>query len=158
MKPQTPQDVPARGRIAALLIAGFISAGSILYGACATPSGIEPDGPVARTIDRMSGLRQLHKPAPPESEWNERRIWQRVGVNPPAYIPRGYSMSAPRTGSHGRWYEDVRDGKRLFVPHAGAGSMSEGVLRGEAIKATLWHDSRSVPGRQEQPLQGEFAS
>ena len=140
------------GRPAALLIAGLISAGSILYGACASPTPGAMESRVGRALDRNRGLAKLRQPAPPESVWNANRVWQRVGDHPATYIPRGYSPSAPRGESHGRWFVDERDGKRLFVPNQGAGAMSAGVLRGEAIKSTLWHSGSSIPGRQEEPL------
>ena len=79
-----------------------------------------------------------------------------MGDQPATYIPRGYSPSSPRTESHGRWFVDERDGKRLFVPSQGAGAMSAGVLRGEAINATLWHSRGSIPGFQEEPLSGDI--
>ena len=157
MNATSPSPCLNRGRSAALLIAGLISAGSILYGACASPAPAPMESRMARALARSRGLAKLKQPAPPESVWNASRVWQRVGDRPATYIPRGYSPSAPRDESHGRWFVDERDGKRLFVPSRGAGALSAGVLRGEAIKATLWHSGRSVPGRQEEPLGASIA-
>jgi hypothetical protein len=156
MNDSSPPPTQRWSRPAALLIAGLISAGSILYGACASPAPGTVESPIGRALKRSRGLAELKKPSTPESVWNASRVWQRVGDHPATYIPRGYSASAPRGESHGRWFVDERDGKRLFVPSQGAGALSAGVLRGEAIKATLWHSRNSIPGCQEEPLRANL--
>jgi len=74
----------------------------------------------------------------PESVWNRCGFWQRVGHEPPTYIPAGYAKSAPRTVKHGVWVVDQRDGKRLFVPLTPVDGKSPGVWKGEAAKITNW--------------------
>jgi hypothetical protein len=74
----------------------------------------------------------------PESRWNELGIWRRVADQPPTYIPKGYSISAPRTEKDGQWFDDKRDGKRLFVPNTEVNVYASGVLQGEARKITNW--------------------
>jgi hypothetical protein len=74
----------------------------------------------------------------PESVWNRHGFWQRVGNEPPSYIPSGYAKSAPRTDKHGIWVVDKRDGKRLFVPNTPVDGKSPGVWKGEAAKVTHW--------------------
>lgn len=69
----------------------------------------------------------------PEASWNAERTWKLMSENPPTYIPVGHDGSATEDGD---WYEDKRDGKRLFVPTGGVEGMPESVLRAEAWKAT----------------------
>ena len=73
---------------------------------------------------------------PPEAEWNRIGIWLKVSAEPPTYIPAGYPLNASRTEAAGEWFEEQRDGKRLFVPVNGAAGWTEHILRVEAIKAT----------------------
>jgi hypothetical protein len=132
-------------------LAGLLAAGAILYAGCVSPQ-TTVEGPVSRSLKRMRAESDLRKPAPPEEEWNAAALWVRVGSGPAAYIPRGYGRNLPRNEAWGKWYADARDGKRLFVPHGGAGEVPEGVLRGEAIKVTLWREGRAIPGVQEAPV------
>ena len=127
----------------------FFVAGCILYGGCATPSYEE--GAIKRSLKKASAYRQLTKAAPPESDWNTTGLWVKVGENPALYVPAEYGRTAPRDASRGRWFRDERDGKQLFVPKDGAGNHSAGTLRGEAIRITLWHEGKSLPGYQEIP-------
>lgn len=52
----------------------------------------------------------------PELTWNKAGRWRRISEAPPTYIPKSYSLNAPRTSVTGNWVVDQRDGKRLFVP------------------------------------------
>jgi hypothetical protein len=94
---------------------------------CTNSSGIIPD---------TARLMAERKAGPPESVWNSLGIWQRIGDSPPTYIPKGYSRSLPRTEAEGVWFEDQRDGKRIFVPNNPVGGYNAEVLRHEAAKIT----------------------
>ncbi|MGI9244405.1 MAG: hypothetical protein ACR2RV_26635 [Verrucomicrobiales bacterium] len=77
----------------------------------------------------------------PESEWNRHGLWQRVAEDPAIYIVAGYGVDSPRTADAGNWFEDERDGKRVFVPLESVGEYPPSVLRGEATKVTNWQTS-----------------
>jgi hypothetical protein len=128
----------------------ILLAGNILYAGCANGGAADA---INRGFERRSALHQLRKPAEPESEWNAHQLWVQVGTGPALYIPRNYSRNAPRGPAQGEWLTDQRDGKKLFVPRDGAGVLTEGALRGEAIKITLWHSGKSIPGVQERPIE-----
>lgn len=82
-------------------------------------------------------LRREYRKGPrPESQWNGVGLWHKVSSSPPTYLPVGYGQSQPRTDRAGSWVVDDRDGKRFFVPHRGAGGVSQAVLKTEARKAT----------------------
>jgi hypothetical protein len=86
---------------------------------------------------------------PPESEWNQVQLWQRVGDTPPTYIPKGYGATRPRTSQEGTWVADKRDGKRFFIPNRGVPGCEAGVLMGEARKLTGYrHASGMTPGEK----------
>jgi len=91
--------------------------------------------------DLMRQHREKKNP-PPEEVWNSTRVWVKVSAKPPIYIPNGYPLKAPRTEAAGEWFEDKRDGKRLFVPANGVAVWSESILRVEAIKATTVRKSK----------------
>jgi hypothetical protein len=85
----------------------------------------------------------------PESEWNHSGLWKRAGDSPATYIPAGYALNASRNEKSGTWFVDKRDGKRLFVPNTPVNGISQGVIKGEAIKVTNWpvrEVRRTVPG------------
>jgi hypothetical protein len=67
-----------------------------------------------------------------ESEWNRVGLWKRIGDNPATYVPVEYDSTRPTTQREGTWFDDRRDGKRLFVPDGDNG----GLLTGEAMKVT----------------------
>ncbi len=87
-------------------------------------------------------LCQLCQCCAPEKEpgWNDFKVWQQVGSDPPSYIPTGYGAKRRRTEREGTWYTDQRDGKRLFVPKTAVGRLTPGMLTGEAKKATGFDD------------------
>ncbi len=89
-------------------------------------------------IELYQGMAERKAGPPPESEWNVVGLWQRVASDPPTYIPKGYSPTAPRGSGAGTWFNDARDGKKLFVPSAGCGGYSGKTLQGEARKVTHW--------------------
>lgn len=91
--------------------------------------------------DLMRQHREKKNP-PPEEVWNSTGVWVKVSAEPPIYIPNGYPLKAPRTEAAGEWFEDKRDGKRLFVPANGVAVWSESILRVEAIKATTVRKSK----------------
>jgi len=84
--------------------------------------------------DLMRQHREKKNP-PPEEVWNSTRVWVKVSAKPPIYIPNGYPLKAPRTEAAGEWFEDKRDGKRLFVPANGVAVWSESILR---VLETVW--------------------
>ena len=135
------------------MLAAALTAGTVIYAGCATGPGAELEGPVSRAVDRMVAEAKKRKPPLPESEWNPVGLWVRTRSTPATYLPRGWSRKATREGVDGHWYVDQRDGKRLFVPQSGSGGLSEGTLRGEAIKVTLWSTGSYLPGVQEFPVE-----
>ena len=70
------------------------------------------------------------------TDWNQLKIWRKIGDNPSTYVPTSYASSLPRTEKEGQWFTDRRDGKRLFVPNETTGQWSREVLFGEAKKIT----------------------
>ena len=72
----------------------------------------------------------------PEAKWNQFGFWQKIRSTPPTYVPKGYASVPPVGNSHGTWFEDPRDGKRLFAPDTRHMDISPGVWEAEARKAT----------------------
>ena len=109
---------------------------AIVHSGCAT--GGSGSGSSSGTPETSSwGLRKEYREGPkPESYWNSVGLWYRVSSSPPTYLPKGYGRDRSRNESAGKWVVDDRDGKRLFVPHRGAGGVSQAVLMGEARKVT----------------------
>lgn len=71
-----------------------------------------------------------------DRDWNHLGIWKQVAGHPPTYVPGGYAGAVPSEQSPGTWFQDHRDGKRLFVPKSGTPGYSAATLEGEAIKVT----------------------
>jgi hypothetical protein len=124
---------------------GVLALASVLLTSCVTSVDVSE---MARSAaERRRGPR-------PESEWNTFGIWRRIANNPATYIPRDYSVSAPRGKADGSWVVDVRDGKRLFVPNKKVGDYESSVLMGEAKKITNWQAREiisTVPGIMVMP-------
>lgn len=147
----TARSHPQRRQIAAVAaLSVLILAGNILYAGCA----MSPDrGPIVHGIERAATHVAMRRSTPePESEWNASKLWVKVASGPALYVPRAYGSRIPPATARGEWFEDSRDKKKLFVPKGGAGGLSEGVLRGEAIKITLWYSKGSFPGVSERAL------
>ena len=92
--------------------------------------------PLATTIDKMAREKFLRSTPLPESRWNALGFWQKIGNDPPTYVPKGYASSPPVGNSHGTWFVDPRDGKRLFAPNTAYRGQSAGAWRGDAMKIT----------------------
>jgi hypothetical protein len=103
-------------------------------GAVTVTGGLIPDLVRARN-ERLRGPLS-------ESEWNRLKVWKKIKANPPTYIPKEYSASSPRSDADGRWFEDERDGKRLFVPYAAQGGYSPSALAGDSRKIVNWRYSK----------------
>ena len=94
--------------------------------------------PTLNPISAYDGIVERRAGVPLESEWNAVGLWQRVGNDPATYIPKGYPAASPRGSNDGAWFDDKRDGKRLFVPNAGVEGVPCNALQGEARKVTNW--------------------
>ncbi|MCU0779640.1 MAG: hypothetical protein MUF04_00905 [Akkermansiaceae bacterium] len=105
-----------------------------LITSCTHGDGLIPD---------TARLMAERKAGPPESVWNSVGIWQKIADSPPTYIPKGYPRSLPRTAAEGVWFQDQRDGKRIFVPNRPVGRYDAEILRHEAAKVTSSHGTFS---------------
>jgi hypothetical protein len=109
-----------RGRALLLRIRCWILA------SCLASCTLQVDqGPVAYLEERLN--------PPQESQWNATRVWKRVSMDPPTYVPAGFSGSLAYS-SEAEWITDSRDGKRFFIPRGGVETYNEAILRAEASK------------------------
>ncbi len=125
------QTLPAVIAFPRHLVRGALAVGVLALGNC-HPT-LNPVKAYRDIVERRAGV-------PPESEWNAVGLWQRVGNEPATYIPKGYPATGPRGSNDGTWYDDKRDGKRLFVPNAGVEGVPCNALQGEARKVTNWRN------------------
>jgi hypothetical protein len=101
--------------------------------------------------DLIQGHREK-KHAPPESMWNAVGVWKKVSQNPATYIPTGYPTGAPRGNANGNWFEDKRDGKRLFVPTQGVDRLSKQILTKDAHKTITPTPGTPTLGKEAHPI------
>jgi hypothetical protein len=123
---------------------------SLVFPGCGILDNIYNDWPVANTPVRQHMETKPGRPAMtaaqhkaflgtkpiPETIWNRLGLWRKIRSTPPTYVPRGYASTPPEGNSHGTWFVDPRDGKRLFAPNTNHMDLRPSVWATEAGKIT----------------------
>ena len=95
--------------------------------------GTKPGSHAADAVHRKAS----HGTKPiPEAQWNRLGLWRKIRSTPATYVPKGYASTPPVGDSHGSWFADPRDGKRLFAPNTRYMDFSPAVWETEARKIT----------------------
>jgi hypothetical protein len=132
---------PAHWRSVTLGFLGLLGFGcgglAIVFCGCGIPM-VTVGMPIAVVAKKVEEGIEHHKGPIPESEWNKLGLWYRISDQPPTYLPKGFGRNQARNDQTGTWFLDARDGKRFFVPHAGANGLSSAIWAAEARKATEW--------------------